>query len=93
MYLEGSQVEFSRSLMYFALIMANNEDPDEMQHYAAFHLGLHCLPRYPFRVSRIQKVKMHLSRGMRFPTMCHFDKSLCGLLLSLETQNDVRSVA
>ena len=20
-----------------------------MQHYAAFHLGLHCLPKYPFR--------------------------------------------
>ena len=22
---------------------ANNEDPDEMQHHAAFHQGLHCL--------------------------------------------------
>ena len=22
---------------------ANSEDPDEMQHYAAFHQGLHCL--------------------------------------------------
>ena len=22
---------------------ANSVDPDEMQHYAAFHLGLHCL--------------------------------------------------
>ena len=21
----------------------NSVDPDEMQHYAAFHLGLHCL--------------------------------------------------
>ena len=28
------------------LILANNADPDEMQHYAAFHLGLHCLPKY-----------------------------------------------
>ena len=25
--------------------VANNEDPDEMQHNAAFHLGLHCLLR------------------------------------------------
>ena len=25
--------------------MANSEDPDEMQHKAAFHLGLHCLLR------------------------------------------------
>ena len=24
---------------------ANSEDPDEMQHDAAFHLGLHCLLR------------------------------------------------
>ena len=27
-----------------------------MQHYAAFHLGLHCLPKYSFRVSRKQRV-------------------------------------
>ena len=32
-----------------ALILANNEDPNEMQHYAAFHLVLQCLPEYPFR--------------------------------------------
>ena len=24
-------------------------DPDEMQHVAAFHLGLHCLQKYSFR--------------------------------------------
>ena len=30
------------------LILANSADPDEMQHYAAFHLGLRCLPKYPF---------------------------------------------
>ena len=23
--------------------LANSDDPDEMQHYAAFHQGLHCL--------------------------------------------------
>ena len=28
------------------LILANSADPDEMQHNAAFHLGLHCLPEY-----------------------------------------------
>ena len=27
----------------------NRVDPDEMQHYAAFHLGLYCLQKYPFR--------------------------------------------
>ena len=25
--------------------LANSEDPDEMQHDAAFHQGLHCLLR------------------------------------------------
>ena len=33
----------------FILILANSVDPDEMQHDAAFHLGLHCLLQYPFR--------------------------------------------
>ena len=31
------------------LILANSYNPDEMPHYAAFHLGLHCLPKYLFR--------------------------------------------
>ena len=35
--------------MKFVLILENSADPDEMQHYAAFHLGLHCLQEYPFR--------------------------------------------
>ena len=30
-------------------LLANSVDPDEMPHYVAFHLGLHCLPRYAFR--------------------------------------------
>ena len=34
----------------------NSEDPDEMQHHAAFHLGFHCLLEYSFRVSQIQRV-------------------------------------
>ena len=32
------------------LVSANSVDPDEMPQYAAFLLGLHCLPKYPFRV-------------------------------------------
>ena len=31
------------------LILANSADPDEIQRYAAFHLCLHCLFKYPFR--------------------------------------------
>ena len=30
-------------------VLANSADPDEMQHYVAFHQGLHCLPKYLFR--------------------------------------------
>ena len=32
--------------MKVVLILANSTDPDEMQHKVAFHLGLHCLPKY-----------------------------------------------
>ena len=37
-------ISFSEDLF----CVANNADPDEMPHNAAFHLGLHCLPNYPF---------------------------------------------
>ena len=30
------------------LIFAYSADPDEMQHYVAFQLGLRCLSKYPF---------------------------------------------
>ena len=29
------------------LILVNSVDSDELQHYAAFHLGLHCWPKGP----------------------------------------------
>ena len=32
--------------------MANSAEPDKMQHPIAFHLGLHCLPKNPFRTQR-----------------------------------------
>ena len=28
-------------------ILANSVDPDKILHYAAYHLGFHCLPKYP----------------------------------------------
>ena len=34
--------------MKVGFILANSVDTNEMQHYAAFHLGLHSLPMYPF---------------------------------------------
>ena len=30
-------------------ILTDTTDSDEMQHYATFHLGIHCLPKCPFR--------------------------------------------
>ena len=40
------------------LPLKNSVDPGEMQPYAAFHLGLHCLPKYSFRVfPNIQRVR------------------------------------
>ena len=29
-------------------VLTKSADPDEMPHYAAFHLGLHCLPKNLF---------------------------------------------
>ena len=52
-YIEGSQVIISKNVVFLSLKIdcskANSADPDEMSHYVAFHLGLHCLPKYPFR--------------------------------------------
>ena len=53
MYFKGSQIEFSKlecfSVPECCFNLANSADPDEMQHCAAFHQGLHCLPKNPFR--------------------------------------------
>ena len=38
-------------------VIANSEYPDEN---AAFHLGMYCLPKYPCRVSRLQRVNDEL---------------------------------
>ena len=29
--------------------LANSADPDAVPYNAAFHLGIHCLQKYPFR--------------------------------------------
>ena len=40
---------FSFFCLKIIFTFTNSVDPDEMQHYAAFHLGLHCLQKYSFR--------------------------------------------
>ena len=41
----GHRLEFRNKIAFLSLeivfVLANNEDPGEMLHYAAFHLGLH----------------------------------------------------
>ena len=50
---KGPQVEIPNNYVLHSLkiifIVANGAGHDEMLHFAAFHLGLHCLPKYPFR--------------------------------------------
>ena len=36
------------SLVEYCFVIAESVDPGEMPHYAAFHLGLHCLPKNAF---------------------------------------------
>ena len=43
LYFKGSQVKISIHCPWSFFILANSADPDEMPHYAAFHLGLHYL--------------------------------------------------
>ena len=49
-----------KNTLFFCLkiffTFTNIVDPDEMQHYAAFYLGLQCLQSYCLGVSRIQMV-------------------------------------
>ena len=52
-YIEGSRVIISKNILFLSMkiefVLANSTDPEEMSHHVAFLLGLHCLPKYPFR--------------------------------------------
>ena len=53
--LRGQRLYFQKKYCeFFSLktdfVSANREDPDEMPHFTAFHLGLNCLAKYSFRV-------------------------------------------
>ena len=43
-YIVGSQVIILENIIVF-LTLKKSADPDEMLHYAAFHLGLYCYPK------------------------------------------------
>ena len=55
-------MKFQEKYVFLSLtivfILANSADPDEMPHYAAFHLGLHCLPKYPFEDFQPTKARL-----------------------------------
>ena len=57
----GVGYNLNQNIAFFCLkiffTFTTSVDTDEMQHYAAFHLGLQCLQKYSFRVSRIQRVE------------------------------------
>ena len=59
-YIEGSQVIIFKKSVFLSLtidyVLTNSADPDEMPHNVAFHLGLCCLPKYPFGISGLQRV-------------------------------------
>ena len=52
-WIEGITCYNSQIQLYIFLksvdVLASSVDPDEMPHYAAFHLDLHSLPKYTFR--------------------------------------------
>ena len=60
-YLGVSGYNFKKNIVFFVrsfLTFTNNADPDEMQHFAAFYLGLHCLQKYSFK-----GLTFHLNNG------------------------------
>ena len=51
-YIEGSKIIIPNKIVLLSpnvFDLANSVDPDEMLHFAAFHLGLRYLPKYTFR--------------------------------------------
>ena len=58
------------STAHSSFTFTNSVDPDEMQQYAAFHLGLHCLQKYSFR--GFPNTKGSASYMFFLPTVCLF---------------------
>ena len=52
---DESQPIVSKSFSEDFFVLESSADPDEMPHYAAFHLGLHCLQKYLFRSHQYRK--------------------------------------
>ena len=44
--------------MKIVFTLANSADPNEILHFAAFHLGLHCSPKYLLTSLSIKRAKL-----------------------------------
>ena len=49
-YIEWLQFILVFHSLKIAFVLANSVDPDEMSHDAAFHLGIHGLPKYALKL-------------------------------------------
>ena len=68
-FLKRSLVDISKlwciSVPEYCFILANSEDQDEMQHYAAFYMGLHYLKEYRIWVCSTKRVNKHVCESNR----------------------------
>ena len=59
----GSKLKYSNRIVFLSLmiafVLANNVDPDEMLHYVAFHLDLHCCQNTHLEDTSIERVLMN----------------------------------
>ena len=53
------------SVPKIVIILANSADPVEIQHYAAFHLGLYCLLKYLFTCIQNEEFKVWCSTSLQ----------------------------
>ena len=64
LFLETAGYSFQLNLNFF--ILANSVYRDEMPRYAAFHQGIHCLPKYYASTSR------QYTKGLKLPVYFDF---------------------
>ena len=63
-YIEWSHVIISKNIkigflsLKIVFVLANSVDPDDMLHNAAFHMGLHCFPKYAFRGPHVKAINI-----------------------------------
>ena len=71
---------FQKNYVFLSLkndfVLVNSADADEMTYYGAFHLGLHCLPKYLLRGFQYSKgvlalkcsIEQGLDKNTSFPS-------------------------